>query len=150
MNKCQSCGTLVPEDQAFCFNCGASMLPEEKNKRSGSFIDMQSTMLPPEDFDPQMPLRPRTDAATPAPPVSPAPPPPVIEKEPVATKEPETPAIRNAPSVKAYNASNVAPTATPGVKSNTGFYVALGAGFALMFFFLLLLIVVLYFFFFSN
>lgn len=94
MNTCEKCNSPVPEEKAFCPNCGAAMTPEREHAPDGS-EEMIETMY---GFD--------ADKNPPASQPSPTP-----VKVPLSSASPASASARQQPSVMSYGLSDVAPQA---------------------------------------
>ncbi|HEX8709902.1 MAG TPA: hypothetical protein VF723_16795 [Pyrinomonadaceae bacterium] len=130
MNKCQSCGVLVPAEKAFCPNCSEPMTQEERPNRAHSFSsDMMATL----SGDVPLP-------STPPPLRQPLQPPPPVAANDQARTPPES---RHAPSVTGYALPELAPetarTPPPG-SSYKRLLALVGAALALLALFFVLLL----------
>lgn len=97
MNTCEKCGNQVPEEKAFCPNCGAAMMPERERKTSVA-EGMGETM-----YEPIPPLK-KPLTSKPLPPLAKA----TVEPAPSAPDK-----SRRQPSVVAHGLSKAALKSTP-------------------------------------
>ncbi len=147
MNNCEKCGNPVPEEKAFCPNCGAAMAPE-RERTTETEEGMGETMYEYERPSkvlqaPMVPL-PAEEAEPVKSEPTPKPSPPLIETKPAASAAP--PAQKKPsrqPSVVAYGMSNAAEKETPAANNNRRLHLILGAS-AVLFALSILVVVILY------
>ncbi|HEX8001029.1 MAG TPA: zinc-ribbon domain-containing protein [Pyrinomonadaceae bacterium] len=146
MNNCEKCGNQVPEEKAFCPNCGAAMTPE-RERTTQTEEGMGETMY---EFEPpsrilQAPMVPMpADEAQPFK-AEPAPKSPAPMPKATQSSAPPAAAERSVrePSVAAYADSTAAVKQTPAADSNRKLRLILGAS-AALFALSILVIAILY------
>ena len=127
MNTCRKCNASVPEEQAFCQNCGAAMMTvAHSTNREDDSWNMAATIVNPNFRLPTPPPKPTPPAA------------------PAATAHPPTPAL--SPVTAPPPAPSPPREARPVVaaaKNRTSLYIGIGIGAVLVLFGILALLIVL-------
>jgi hypothetical protein len=142
MNTCQKCSSPVPEEKAFCPNCGAPMI-EERERVTETAEGMGETM-----YEYQPPAKKLEAPMVPMPPVEEAP----VAKPPTPTVKPTTSAKPPAPESaqpKPKATATAPPKAqaresVPAVHSNRTLHLILGVS-AVLFALSVLVVAILYF-----
>jgi hypothetical protein len=128
MNTCEKCSSQVPEEKAFCPNCGAAMMPE-RERVTETPEGMGETIYDPSSAPVKLPT-------------PPAPPPKPVKAAPAAAPSaPKRPPSK--PPVKAVAPSKVAARETPAANNNRKLHLILGVS-AALFALSILIVVILY------
>ena len=130
MNTCRKCNASVPEEQAFCQNCGAAMMTvAHSTNREDDSWNMAATIVNPNFRLPTSPPKPTPPPAASAVPAHPPQPSPAASPATVPPPAPTAP--REARPVVAA------------AKNRTSLYIGIGIGVVLVLFGILALLIVL-------
>ena len=128
MNTCRKCNASVPEEQAFCQNCGAAMMTvAHSTNREDDSWNMAATIVNPNFRLPTSPPKPTPPPAASAVPAHPPQPSPAA-----------SPATMPAPT-----APREARPVVAAAKNRTSLYIGIGIGVVLVLFGILALLIVL-------
>lgn len=155
MNTCENCGNQVPEEKAFCPNCGAAMSAERQRPADNVSEELGPTMygydavpdkiLPTPPLVPDLPPLPTKAEAPKQPPLpAKAAPGAATGAVPSATPKPASGVTRQRPPASAVNAPKSKPAAVPDDDGNRTPYLILGAS-AALFALAVLAVIILYF-----
>ena len=103
MNTCEKCKSQVPEEKAFCPNCGAAMTPERERAEEYMSEEMLPTM-----YDQEPPAKKQAASQ----------PPPVPVKVEANAAPPALGGPQHKPTPTAGKRPNVAPKETPAASDN--------------------------------
>ena len=118
MNTCGKCNSPVPEEKAFCPNCGAAMMPERERA-----VEYVSEEMLPTMYDQEPPAKKIS--------VADLEPNPVKAETGAAAQPPAPNAAPHKPSAKTYNLANAAPKDAAAADGNRTLYSILIAAAAL-------------------